>query len=166
MVRIHHASAARAAKLGVELVLQGEQVVAQVDGVVIASDVSGKLALVAAEAALAESGFEDFAELAADLAEVEADEAEEEADDRVASVVPARYKALYSRVGRNGQNCGDDLAAFLSGQGLEIVEDIARLNGIVPEAYAHLNRGMRRMNIGNRLRAMAKAGASLVGVPA
>jgi len=77
------------------------------------------------------------------------------------SVVPDAWKR---RVGKAG-NCGDQLAATLAlaldpedADWEENWAAICQANGIDPTRWAERNRGMRRMNLSNVLRGMARRG--------
>lgn len=81
------------------------------------------------------------------------------------SIVPVRFKAKYAE--HNDSN-GDRVALALktatttknadgrTAVDLEALAKIAADNGIDMAAYAKLNVGMKRMNVGNRLRGMLK----------
>jgi hypothetical protein len=96
--------------------------------------------------------------------------AEDEAKTRK-SVVPAAYKAQYKERG-DATSCGDNVASKLKaaildkkagGMSLAKLAKIGKLNDVdVAEKWGHLNPGMRRMNLGNVLRAKAKRGEKVV----
>lgn len=81
------------------------------------------------------------------------------------SLVPVRFKAKYAAT---GDSCGDRVAAALkkatttkNADGRDAcdvaaLKAIAEQNGIDFSAYAKLNVGQQRMNVGNRLRGMLK----------
>lgn len=81
------------------------------------------------------------------------------------SLVPVRFKAKYSGT---GDSCGDRMALALkkatttkNADGrdacdVDALRKIAEANGIDFSAYAKLNVGQQRMNVGNRLRGMVK----------
>lgn len=89
------------------------------------------------------------------------------------SIVPVDYrkkcvrdKATRTPGGNPTVSCGDALARFLAGKTVEQVAAIAESasgGALKAEsllaAYAHLNPGQRRMNIGNRIRALVKEGS-------
>tara|TARA_R100001594_G_scaffold33685_4_gene62442 strand:+ start:953 stop:1504 length:552 start_codon:yes stop_codon:yes gene_type:complete len=88
------------------------------------------------------------------------DEAEGDEDAAVpSSVVPSRYKERYG----TKANCGDELANCLDGidSSSDAWSQLAADNGIDWSRWSHLNNGMRRMNLGNVLRNMAKKGTRL-----
>lgn len=68
------------------------------------------------------------------------------------SVISPERKRAYGKM----QNNGDQVAAELATESLEAV---AERWGIDLSAYSHLNRGMQRMNVGNRIRAMRRHAA-------
>jgi len=81
------------------------------------------------------------------------------------SLVPVRFKAKYAGT---GDSCGDRMALALkkatttkNADGRDACDvaalrRIAEANGIDFDAYAKLNVGQQRMNVGNRLRGMVK----------
>lgn len=69
-----------------------------------------------------------------------------------------RYETVIAASGNTSLDCGDPLAAALRGKSLDDVYKAAAKELREPEAdlrkrYAHLNPGMQRMNLGNRMRA-------------
>ena len=68
------------------------------------------------------------------------------------SVISPERKRAYGKM----QNNGDAVAQELMSQPLE---EVAERWGINLAAYVHLNRGMQRMNVGNRIRAMRRHAA-------
>ena len=65
------------------------------------------------------------------------------------SVVPEMYRKKYGKDG----NCGDDVAGFLSDfDPSEVLEEAVNVGLIVEGQYDHVNPGMGRMNVGNRIR--------------
>jgi len=81
----------------------------------------------------------------------QAEEAESEAEGR-GNVVPARFKAIYAK---NGGNNGDEVAKALGALDLAQLTKLAEAKGLIQKGqYAHLNKGMQRMNIGNRIRGL------------
>jgi hypothetical protein len=179
---IHHATAKRAATLGLTLeIAESRNVNVLFEGTVIASAENGKAALAAAEEKLEESGYEDFADLAADLQEqddAEGDEGDEddgeiqpEAEDGeeeggARTVVPHKYRVLYKEIGLRGQDNGDafvqafiDVCGEDKGDDLKaILFDVAAANGVQTGKWAHHNPGQVRMNLGNILRAKVRRG--------
>lgn len=74
---------------------------------------------------------------------------------------PANYTKATSANGHSSLDCGDKLAAKLRGMPLDDVYRLAakELGVTMKELharYGHLNFGMQRMNLGNRLRSIAK----------
>lgn len=87
---------------------------------------------------------------------------DDEVEDEVAlpnSVVPNKYKQRYG----SKANCGDELANALADidPASDVWSQLAADNGIDWTRWSHLNNGMRRMNLGNVLRNMAKKGTRL-----
>jgi hypothetical protein len=91
-------------------------------------------------------------------------------EDLPSSVVKAVYKARYRPF---QQTCGDDLAMQLidylaptdgSGERIDLnkLREFAEANGCWVGGYAHLNPGMQRMNVVNRLRAKVRKGHEIV----
>lgn len=86
------------------------------------------------------------------------------------SLVPVRFKKAYSE--HNDTN-GSALSLALKAattttnkDGREVLDTkalaaIAKTHGIDYSAYAHLNNGQQRMNVGNRLRGLVKAGKAV-----
>jgi len=80
------------------------------------------------------------------------------------SVIAKETKKAYGKT----QSCGDDIAKALTAKinaakdkGKEFAS-ICSANGIDAGRWEHLNFGMQRMNLGNKLRAIAKSGHALV----
>ena len=83
------------------------------------------------------------------------------------SIVPASFKKLYAE--HDGSN-GDKIAAAFKSyttttnkDGRECMDEdklaeVAKANGIDIKAYAKMNNGQKRMNVGNKLRGMLKQG--------
>lgn len=65
-----------------------------------------------------------------------------------------KYQTTRSASGAKSLNNGDQVAELLNGLDVEAVHDIGSeaLETDTREKYAHLNGGMQRMNVGNRLR--------------
>lgn len=77
---------------------------------------------------------------------------------------PENMRKLTSSNGNLSYDCGDQLARRLEGKSLQEVYDIASAELGIPQAdlmkkYEHLNAGMQRMNLGNRIRAAASKAA-------
>ena len=69
------------------------------------------------------------------------------------------YAKVKSASGRNSLDCGDKVARLLRGKTLDEVYALAAEKLITSEQelrakYAHLNTGMQRMNLSNRMRAI------------
>lgn len=88
------------------------------------------------------------------------------------NVVPAHYRANYVRglattaSGNPTVDNNDDVAAQLRGMAIEGVYGLAAIELGIPqetlrEQYAHLNVGMQRMNLGNRVRGIRKLKAKM-----
>lgn len=87
------------------------------------------------------------------------------------SIVPVGYRKRCVRDkqhktpgGNPTVSCGDALARYLAGKTVQQVAAIAESAGAgqaesLLAAYAHLNPGQQRMNIGNRIRALVKEGS-------
>ncbi len=93
----------------------------------------------------------------------------ESAKNRIRHVKDATYnpenmRKLTSSNGNLSYDCGDQLARRLEGKSLQEVYDIASAELGISQAdlmkkYEHLNAGMQRMNLGNRIRAAASKAA-------
>lgn len=75
----------------------------------------------------------------------------------VVNAVSTKMGALRGKYGKDA-NCGDEVAAALKGAELGALLDFAENHGIDVAKYAHLNNGQKRMNVGNRIRALVKKG--------
>lgn len=73
-----------------------------------------------------------------------------------------KYQERYGKVGHCGDEIAEVFAATVKGEDGKVdpekLAKIAEQNKIDLAAWAHLNIGMQRMNLGNRLRAMHKKG--------
>jgi hypothetical protein len=133
-------------------------------------------------------GEDDFETETPVLEEVEQDEVEQEFDDVEAledeelalpnSVVRETYKQIYAdrkALGGSGQGCADGVdqwmtAMFmtrLGGKGrpslhVEALLHFATENGIEWSKWAHVNNGMKRMNIAKKVRTLIAAGQDIV----
>ena len=88
----------------------------------------------------------------------------------VKSIVPLAFKARYAK---NNGTCGDDMAkelkaatTVLNADKRETLDEaalfaIAAQNKIDVSKYVKLNNGQKRMNVGNRLRGLLKAGTDV-----
>lgn len=89
----------------------------------------------------------------------------EEGDEEGKSIVKRKYKEKYRPF---KMTCGDDLSALIwkhvaredeAGDmkvDAALLRGFARMNGVWDPKYAHLNVGMQRMNVGNKLRAKVR----------
>ncbi len=109
------------------------------------------------------------------------DEEEGEDEDSGHSIVKLKYKKIYRPF---KQTCGDDLARRIStaikvavtvvtksGKTKKVMridpkrlQRLARMNGVWSDEYLKLNIGQARMNVGNRLRKLAKDGVEIKGL--
>ena len=71
-----------------------------------------------------------------------------------------KYQASRSAAGKKSLNNGDPVAEVLDGLSLDAVHALGKklLKEDTAEKYQHLNDGMQRMNVGNRLRKFVKSG--------
>lgn len=82
------------------------------------------------------------------------------------SIVSADWRDRYAK---HGGSCGDALSVRLrrhleaddGSLDLTKLKALALLNGCWQPGYERLNRGMRRLNVGNRLRALARNGVTV-----
>lgn len=77
----------------------------------------------------------------------------------------SNYEKVRNASGAQSLDCGDDTAQALRGKDLESVYAAVAKKLKVPEKelrdkYKHLNPGMQRMSLGNRLRKVTKASAA------
>jgi hypothetical protein len=87
------------------------------------------------------------------------------------SIVPAKFKDRYKA---HGGTCGDDMALELKAAtttrnsdkrevlDIDALRAIAGANGIDFAKYETMNNGQKRMNVGNKLRGLLKAGKDVV----
>lgn len=96
------------------------------------------------------------------LAEDATEEEAEDSDSGSHSIIKNKYKSAYKPFKMsNGDEVAHQLAEFLKAKGedgklridADRLERFARNNGLWDERYARLNVGMRRLNVGNKLRA-------------
>ena|SRR5262245_65244078 len=170
MPAIHHATAKRAAKVGIELTDEGNRIVAREteDGLLLAVGEDAKLVLEAAERQRLSDNEPDQDEPEDDNEEVESDDNEEDEPKVERSIVKRKYRQLYAPKNRS---CGDELAqlvtAHVKDEENEIVDldklrRFAQLNGCWVDDYKNLNPGQQRMNVGNRLRAKVRKGHEVI----
>lgn len=151
-IAIHHTLRKKATKSGIELKIEGDEIVAYQGNKVLGHGVPAKAVL----------------ELAITKAQAAAKEEEEEREANGRSIIRRKYKKLYRP---HDMTCGDDLSTRLSGfvqakdpdtGEIKVDRDrlrrVAELNGIWKPDYALLNSGQMRMTIGNRLRAKVRKG--------
>tara|TARA_R110000787_G_scaffold59086_1_gene133997 strand:- start:325 stop:813 length:489 start_codon:yes stop_codon:yes gene_type:complete len=74
-------------------------------------------------------------------------------------VMAEYYRDKYNQ--KDGQ-CGDIVSKAMAGLEHTVVCNVAKINGIDHSVYDHLNNGMRRMNIGNRLRGKLRRGEDVI----
>lgn len=92
------------------------------------------------------------------------DEEEDDFNGKQGSVISAERKATYAKYQRGktrSSDCADDVALKLRAMDLEGVYKVAaKVENIkvkeLTDAYEHLNPGMQRMNLGNRIRKWIK----------
>lgn len=147
MATIHHATLARATKLGVRLieVLDMFQLVRIEDGALSTSTFQTAKAAVQAMA----DGAVEF---------------EAPGKRNRSGVMVITYHKLYTlNGGGNGDQMDQTLRATLvseSGTDLELLQATAEANGVWNPDWASLNPGMQRMNLANRLRAKLRNDAN------
>jgi len=178
MTAIHHATAKRAANIGINLVVEGDDIVARDhDGLLLAQGIDAKRVLVAAEQArLERNGGPDDAEYnEPDQDEPEDDVADEGSDDNneaadepkvERSIVKRKYRKLYMPKNRS---CGDEMAHLIAEHvkeddvlNLDKLIRFAKANDCWIDSYRKLNPGQIRMNVGNRLRAKIRKGHDVI----
>jgi hypothetical protein len=184
-IRIHHNTAKKAKKFGIELRVVENEVECWKDGVMLSTAPAGNVALDRAVEKLngeakpgllgrifgRKSKTVATDEISDDDGEDEAEVEDEPESDEGASVVKRKYKTRYRPF---KMTCGDDLAKLISdhvsseGDDGEVRIDRVKLrrfalvNGVWDPKYAHLNIGMQRMNVANRLRAKVRKGHEIV----
>lgn len=155
MPAIHHATAKRAAALGLSLIVVDDFIAARSGEHVVCTGLVAKDVLVDAEKAIA-NGWTPPVEPAQD-------------DPRWrTSIVKPKYRRVYAP---KGECCGDTIAAELKAYltyvdeetgeeslDLRLLRRFADANDCWVDTYAKLNPGQQRMNIGNRLRAKVRKG--------
>ncbi len=187
MIRIHHATQARAAKFGITLNVSENEVEASKDGCILASAPQANVALDTAIAAIERSHNENdetFEGEGQDDAEsVDASDIDETIEQAMAPTEGAEPKPSRSvikptfrdRYKEHGGNCGDDLAQLLSKHvtvsdndgksrvDMAKLKALVKLNGLEwkPE-YDVLNPGLIRMTCANRLRALSRRGKTII----
>lgn len=183
-MKVHHNTLKRAKTFGIELIVEENEIVAIKDGVRLAVGMDGKKVL---EEAIAKLGGDKpklrprkavakrkvAKRRARDEDEDgegdEEDEEGEEGEGEGKSVIKRKYKMKYKP---HRMTCGDALAKQLRTEFMTIKDpdtkkmkidwkrftEFAKRNGCWSDSYKTLNKGMRRMNIVNRLRAKVNEG--------
>ncbi len=87
------------------------------------------------------------------------------------SIVPSKFKALYAEHNdTNGAPLNLALKSYTTVKnadgrdalGIDLLKEVAAANGIDFTRYAHLNNGQMRMNVGNKLAGLIKAGKTVI----
>ena len=90
---------------------------------------------------------------------------EAEATDEGKNAIGAKYRDKYGKEGHNGDDIAVALKAHLVGEKNKIDVPLMikcfEANGIEYAKYEHLNVGMQRMNLGNRLRGLFNKGTKV-----
>lgn len=188
--KIHHNTAKRAAKLGLEFVVGGDKinlVSSTGDVLLIGTNAKDMLDALVAKYDAASHNEDEEGDEGQDDAEGDADEeqggedGEDEDDDSGKSIVKAKYKTQYRPF---KQTCGDDMSRRISlaiktvvtietksGKTKKVLridpkrlQRLARMNGVWSDEYLKLNVGQQRMNVGNRIRKLAKDGVEIKGL--
>lgn len=78
-------------------------------------------------------------------------------------VIGAAYREKYGKARSNEDDIANTLAEFVTDDKSKNIDqdklwDVAKQNDIDMNKYAHLNVGMQRMNLGNRLRGLRNKG--------
>lgn len=176
MAKVHHNTAKRAAKLGLGFVVDGDAITLIAGGTkVIATGTNAKDML---DAFVAKSNDEDDSVDKEVELEDEAGDEEVEDEDESRSIVKKKYKVAYKKF-RN--TCGDDMTLLMAkavkhevtvvtkgGKQKKVwrtdparLKKLAKANGAWRDEYDHLNVGQQSMNVGNRLRKLAKDGVEI-----
>lgn len=181
MTAIHHNTVKRAAKFGIRFEeLEGAISAYNGTDVLLGQGKTAKEALEQALLAVAPAKAPKAPKAskpkksAKRKARKQADDEDGDEDDEPVekSVVKRKYKKAYRPF---KMTCGDTLAQQISAHVCEIddeigekrinakkLRDFATANGVWVSTYAHLNPGMRRMNIANRLRAKVRKGHKVI----
>lgn len=186
-MKVHHNTLKKAKKYAIVLTVEDNEIVASTkDGERLTAGLSGNKVL---EAAIAMTGGETPKSPAAPKKARKAakkkakrrvsdgedgDEDEEEGDeDEGKSVIKQKYKNKYKP---HKMTCGDALARQIRAEFMTVKDpdtkklkidwkrftEFAKRNACWSEEYKKVNKGMRRMNIVNRLRAKVQAGHEVV----
>jgi hypothetical protein len=152
-MKIHHATAKKAADAGFEFEESNGSVNVVADGVVWGKAKDPKEALqMAMDNHAADTPYESMAAVGR-------------------QIVPPKYRQRYAP---NNDRCGDEISELLSAavlttdeKGREVLDEKAYLdvcaeNDLDPMKWDHLNNGMRRMNLGNVLRGRYRKGEEVV----
>lgn len=93
------------------------------------------------------------------------------ADNPAKSIVPSKFKAMYAEHNdTNGAKLNMALKAYTTTKNaegrdaldLDLLREVATTNGIDFSRYEEHNNGQKRMNVGNRLAGLVKAGKTVV----
>lgn len=93
------------------------------------------------------------------------------ADNPAKSIVPSKFKAMYAEHNdTNGAKLNMALKAYTTTKNaegrdalnLDLLREVATTNGIDFARYEKLNNGQKRMNVGNKLAGLVKAGKTVV----
>jgi hypothetical protein len=79
---------------------------------------------------------------------------------KTSKIERGQFKKYAKKYGKDGHN-GDPIAVALAGISIEQLPDVAVKNGLDFSKWAHLNKGMQRMNLGNKLRGMHNQGKAV-----
>ena len=102
-------------------------------------------------------------------AKVPAEETEStDTESKGADIVGKKYREAYGKAGHNGDPIAVALKEFTCDDKGKVVpanmDEVAEANGLTEKLtnWAHLNVGMQRMNLGNALRKLHRAGTDVV----
>lgn len=93
------------------------------------------------------------------------------ADNPAKSIVPVRFKQQYAQHNdTNGAKLNMALKDYTTAKNadgrdalsLDLLKEVAAANGIDFARYEHLNNGQKRMNVGNKLAGLVKAGKTVI----
>jgi hypothetical protein len=163
MIKIHHATANRATRLGFDLDTNEDGTVSAIrheDDARSVGTYTDPKALVDALM----NGQVEFADPQTD------EEIEEETLENFKGLRSGVMVLVYHvRYTQNGGGCGDtldqalrDLLLTEEGTNLDLLRTIAECNGVWVQKWAALNPGMQRMNLANKLRARLRNDVTLV----
>lgn len=178
---LHHATIAKAKKMGVALIDAGHGVYIATDtknGDAKSEGTDGKLLLEQVLAARPDAPKPKAKKVAAPKkakarkpakSEDEDGEGDEEEGEISGSIVRERYRAIYKESAVPNSN-DDDLAGacykYLTNDDgdldLVALASLARDNGLTLDKWSHLNNGQKRMCLGNALRGLLRKGTDVV----